>query len=115
MEFMFWIVLVAMVLAPIPAAIGCFRLAKGIRHGWIAHVLFLPCLLGAEWLLLVILTRTFDDHGSRLPGVGLALAIPLTSFVLAVFGYYFSLAVTFFGRLTGSLRSASRRSASVPQ
>ena len=84
---------VVMTLAPIAAVLGSWALAARGRHGWIAHVLFLPFLLGLEWLLADLMFWGARDDGDGPPGLGLAMIPAIAVLIITVALYYGALAV----------------------
>jgi hypothetical protein len=97
-----WVAWILMTFGPISAALGSWRLATHVRHGWVAHLLFIPALLGAEWLLVDLMFWGARDDGDGPPGLGLAM-VPAIGVLLVTFAaYYVSLAA----RGVGGLRRA---------
>ena len=81
-----------MTLGPIAAAFGFWALATRIRHGWIAHLLFLPALLGLEWLMMSVLFWGARDDGNGPPGLGVAMIPACGALLVTVLLYYGTLA-----------------------
>ena len=82
-----------MIFAPIALAFGSLALAARIRYGWIAHLLFLPALLGAEWLLSDLVFWGARDNGDGPPGLGFAMIPAFAVLIIAVAWYYGALVV----------------------
>lgn len=91
---------------PIAAAIGCWRLGKHRRYGWIAHLVFVPGLLAAEWLLVDLLFFAAGDKGDGPPGLGLALIPAIVCLAVVVVAYYLKLATNGLTKLFRERRSA---------
>jgi hypothetical protein len=80
---------VCMTLAPIAIGFGSWALVKRVRHGWIAHILFVPALLGLEWLLVHLMFWGARDDGDGPPGLGLAM-IPAGAILLITVAVYYA-------------------------
>ena len=65
--------LVGVTIAPVIAAFVAWRWAKSTKYGWSVHLLFLPVLLGIDWLGTDVLFRASGDTGDGPPGLGLVL------------------------------------------
>ena len=101
-----FVVWLGVALLPIAAGIGCWRLGKHLRHGWIAHLAFVPGLLVAEWLLVNLLFFIAGDNGDSPPDLGFALIPAFGCVAVVVAGYYLVLATGGLSKFFRERRSA---------
>ena len=88
MELIAFIAWDLMTFAPIAMAFGSWALATRIQNGWIVHVLFVPALLGVEWLLVGLMFWGARDDGEGPPGLGLAMIPAIVILGATVVIYY---------------------------
>jgi hypothetical protein len=62
-------------------------------QAWVAHVLFAPCVLAADWLFSRMIFFAAHDDGSGPPGLGLVLVIPFIMLIGSITFYYLALAI----------------------
>ena len=84
---------VCLTFGPIAMAFGSWSVATRMRHGWIAHILFLPVVLGLEWFLILLMFWGARDDGEGPPGLGLAMIPAIGVLVVTVAIYYGALAL----------------------
>jgi hypothetical protein len=79
--------------APIILALSAWKLAQTVQRSWIVHVLLVPVLLAADWVLSDLLFFAAGDTGDGPPGLGFALLPSLGVLLLTVAVYYIRLSV----------------------
>lgn len=87
------------------AATGSWAFATRFRHGWIAHVVFIPTLLGVEWLLTSLLFWGARDDGDGPPGLGLMMIPAILILPSTIVLYYAVLIFRGVAELTNSRRN----------
>ena len=100
-----------MTIAPIAMAFGSWALSNRIRNSWIAHVLFVPALLGVEWILVGLMFWGARDDGEGPPGLGLAMLPAIAILVVTVTLYYGALGLEGATALMRKITSARGRPA----
>jgi hypothetical protein len=78
-------------LPPILALIFWHHVLEGHRK-WMAHVIFVPCIIGAVWCFDRLIFWAAHDDGSGPPGLGLLLIFPMLTQVITVTVYYMCVA-----------------------
>ncbi len=94
---------IAVTIGPICYAILAWKLASSRKYGWSINLLFVPVLLGLEWLGTDVLFKASGDTGDGPPGLGLLLIPGLGVLLLTVVIYYIAVAI----RSVHSLRTRS--------
>jgi len=84
----------AATLLPVSLALWFWNIAARRHSGWVAHVLFAPCLIAVEWMLVRLIFFAAGDDGSDALGLGLVVLPPVAVFIIALVGYYICLAYT---------------------
>ena len=106
-----WIALaawIALTFGPMAAGFASWAVAARKPHGWIAHVLFLPAVLGLEWLLARLMFWGARDDGEGPPGLGFAMIPAVAILVVTVAIYYGTLALRGAAAAMKAIRAASR-------
>ena len=93
--------LIGVTIAPVVSAFIAWKWAESTKYGWCIHLLFIPTLLGIEWLGTDILFRASGDTGNGPPGLGLAIIPAVCVLLIVLLIYYSSLATI---RILGLLR-----------
>jgi hypothetical protein len=69
-------------------ALWFWRRATGAGKAWLAHLLFLPCVLGMEWVTVRAIFFAAHDDGDGPPGLGLLLILPFALLAGSIAIYY---------------------------
>lgn len=72
-------------------ALWCWRTATERSKAWLAHLLFLPCILAIEWGAVLAIFFAAHDDGKGPPGLGLLLIVPFAMLFGSVAIYYVAL------------------------
>ncbi len=87
-----------------PALAQWFWSKAPIRFGrWLPPLLFAPCLIAVEWLLVQLIFFAAHDNGEGPPGLGIALILQVLLVLGTVAVYYLGIAAALVRGVRGRL------------